>query len=163
MWFRPAVNPSDVDSISAMSLPGRESGIVSPVPGEPGSEINHFNENGQEKFISNVNKNQIINTRTAGLTGFEGNLIKTVVTLKRMIRMKNEHSIKIAKEKRNDMVSDIKDYFSKERDEEIGDLAAGLFLDFILEKLAPAIYNQGVYDSYRYMKDAAEDLMSIQK
>lgn len=77
--------------------------------------------------------------------------------------MKNEYLIKVTKERRNDMISDLKDYFSKERDEEIGDLAAGLLLDFILEKLAPAFYNQGVYDSYKYMKDAAEDLMSIQK
>ncbi len=77
--------------------------------------------------------------------------------------MKNENSIKVTKERRNDMVSEIKGYFSKEKEEEIGDLAAGLMLDFILEKLAPEFYNQGVYDSYKYMKDAAEDLMSIQK
>lgn len=61
------------------------------------------------------------------------------------------------------MVSEIKNYFSKEREEEIGDLAAGLILEFILEKLAPEFYNQGVYDSYRYMDDAAEDLLSIRK
>ena len=61
------------------------------------------------------------------------------------------------------MVSEIKNYFSKEREEEIGDLAAGLILDFILEKIAPEFYNQGVYDSHKYMEDAVEDLLSIQK
>ena len=54
-------------------------------------------------------------------------------------------------------------HFFKEREEEIGDLAAGLILDFILEKIAPEFYNQGVYDSHKYMGDAIEDLLSIQK
>lgn len=59
------------------------------------------------------------------------------------------------------MIAGIKDFFLTERDEEIGDLAAGLVLDFFMEKLAPEFYNQGVDDSYRYVKDAAEDLLSI--
>ena len=61
------------------------------------------------------------------------------------------------------MVSAIKNYFSKEREEEIGDLAAGLILEFIREELAPEFYNQGIYDSYKYMKDMTEDLLAIQK
>ncbi|MFA5268396.1 MAG: DUF2164 domain-containing protein [Methanoregula sp.] len=77
--------------------------------------------------------------------------------------MKKENSIKVTKERRDDMVSEIKHYFLKEREEEIGDLAAGLMFDFIREKIAPEFYNQGVYDSHRYMEDAVEDLLSIQK
>ena len=77
--------------------------------------------------------------------------------------MKKEHEIRLTKERRDEMVLEIKRYFSKEREEEIGDLAAGLMLDFILDKLAPDFYNQGVIDSHQYMKDAAEDLLSIQK
>jgi len=77
--------------------------------------------------------------------------------------MKNENSLKVTKERRDDMVLEIKNYFLKEREEEIGDLAAGLILDFILEKIAPEFYNQGVYDSHKYMGDAVEDLLSIQK
>ena len=80
-----------------------------------------------------------------------------------MNRMRNENTLKVTKERRDEMISQIKDYFLKERDEEIGDLAAGLILDFILEKLAPEFYNQGVYDAHQYIKDAAEDLLSIQK
>jgi len=77
--------------------------------------------------------------------------------------MKKDNSIKVTKERRDAMVSEIKYYFSKEREEEIGDLASGLILDFILEKIAPEFYNQGVYDSHKYMEDAVEDLLSIQK
>jgi len=77
--------------------------------------------------------------------------------------MKNKNSVKVTKERRDDMVSEIKNYFLKEREEEIGDLPAGMILDFILEKIAPEFYNQGVYDSHKYMGDAVEDLLSIQK
>jgi uncharacterized protein (DUF2164 family) len=36
-----------------------------------------------------------------------------------------------------------------------------MVLDFIIEKLAPDFYNQGVDNAYRYMKEATEDLMGI--
>ena len=77
--------------------------------------------------------------------------------------MKNKNKIKLSKEKREDMISEVKNYFSEEREEVLGDLAAGLILDFIIDKLAPEFYNQGVYDSYKYMSDRIEDVLSIQK
>jgi len=77
--------------------------------------------------------------------------------------MRNNNNIKLTKEKRDYMISLIKDYFLKERDEKIGDLSAGLILDFVMEKLAPEFYNQGVYDSYKFMEIQMEDLLSIQK
>jgi uncharacterized protein (DUF2164 family) len=77
--------------------------------------------------------------------------------------MRNENTINITKEKRDEMISAIKNYFSEEREEEIGDLHAGLILDFIREELAPEFYNQGVFDSYTSMKDMIEDLLSIRK
>jgi uncharacterized protein (DUF2164 family) len=77
--------------------------------------------------------------------------------------MRNENTIKITKDQRNEMIAAIKHYFLKEREEEIGDLRAGLMLDFILEELAPEFYNQGVSDSYTYMKNTIEDLLSIRR
>lgn len=77
--------------------------------------------------------------------------------------MRDKDKIKISKEKRVDMISDLKEYFYTERDEELGDLAAGLLLNFIIDKLGVEIYNQGVYDSFKYMNDRCEDLLSIQK
>lgn len=70
--------------------------------------------------------------------------------------------IKLTKEKRDEMVSIIKDFFYKEREEKLGDLASNLILDFFIEELAPEFYNQGVNDSYTYMSDRLEDLLSIQ-
>lgn len=77
--------------------------------------------------------------------------------------MSRKNSIKISKEIREDMISSIKNYYEKERDEELGDLAAGLILDFIIEELAPEFYNLGVYDSYKFMNIRCEDLLSILK
>ncbi len=77
--------------------------------------------------------------------------------------MRNSNGIKLTKERRDEMVYAIKDYFLKEREEKMGDLAAGMVLDFVMEKLAPEFYNQGVYDSYKFMEDKLEDLLSIQK
>ena len=77
--------------------------------------------------------------------------------------MKNENAIKVTKDQRDEMISAIKQYFLQEREEEIGDLRAGLMLDFILKELAPEFYNQGVSDSYTYLQDMTEDLLSIRK
>ena len=77
--------------------------------------------------------------------------------------MKKENKISISKEKRGTLVLEIQEYFSKEREEEIGDLGANLLLDFVIDKMAPEFYNLGVLDSYNTMKDMAEDLLSIQK
>lgn len=67
------------------------------------------------------------------------------------------------KETRREMIQAVKTYFLKERDEDLGDLAASLILDFFMENLAPYAYNQGVYDSYKYMNERTEDLLGILK
>ena len=77
--------------------------------------------------------------------------------------MKHSTLIELTKERRATILSDIKNFFETEKEETIGDLASGLLLNFIIEKLAPEFYNQGVYDSYKYMTESAEDLLSILK
>ncbi|BAH07452.1 hypothetical protein CKR_2401 [Clostridium kluyveri NBRC 12016] len=79
------------------------------------------------------------------------------------VYMRNNNTIQLSKEKKEEMISSIKNYFLEERGEELGDLASSLILRFIIEELALEFYNQGVYDSYKYMNDRIEDLLSIQK
>ncbi|GAA0086041.1 DUF2164 domain-containing protein [Clostridium sp. CTA-7] len=69
----------------------------------------------------------------------------------------------ISKEKREALKNEIKTYFYEERDEELGDLASNMILDFFMDKLAVEFYNQGIEDSYKYIIDRAEDLLGIQK
>lgn len=75
--------------------------------------------------------------------------------------MKNK-KFNISREKREDLINEIKTFFYEERDEKIGDLAANIVLDFFMDKLAPEFYNEGVNDAYRYMQDRIEDLLEIQ-
>lgn len=77
--------------------------------------------------------------------------------------MKDKHKVHLSKEKREEMLSAIKNYFEKEREEELGDLASILLLDFIIEVLGAEFYNQGVMDSAKYMSERCEDLLSLQK
>ncbi len=70
--------------------------------------------------------------------------------------------LKLSKEKRESMICAIQTYFLQERDEDLGELAAGFILDFFLEKLAPEIYNQGIWDSHHYLSERLEDLLGIQ-
>ena len=68
-----------------------------------------------------------------------------------------------SKEKREALKNEIKTYCYEERDEELGDLASNMILDFFMDKLAVEFYNQGIEDSYKYIIDKAEDLLGIQK
>lgn len=68
-----------------------------------------------------------------------------------------------SRSEKEEMVGLIKEFFLKERDEEIGDLPAIMFLDFITEKLSDKFYNKGVYDSYVYMNDRTSDLLGLQR
>ncbi|MEN1967453.1 DUF2164 domain-containing protein [Lentibacillus sp. N15] len=69
----------------------------------------------------------------------------------------------LTKQQKEEMTGLIKDYFIKERDEEIGDLAAMLLLEFFTEKLAPHFYNIAVEDCHTYMAEKLDDLFEIQK
>lgn len=73
--------------------------------------------------------------------------------------MKNK--IKLSQVNKADMKRKIVAYFAKERDEELGELASELVLDFFITELGPSIYNQGVEDSYAYMFNNIEDILAL--
>ena len=56
------------------------------------------------------------------------------------------------------LVAAIKRYFYDERDEEIGDLQASFFLDFVLKEIGPSIYNQAVRDAQARLLAVVADL-----
>lgn len=69
----------------------------------------------------------------------------------------------LSKEQKDRALVQIKTYFYESRDEDLGDLAALLFLDFICEKFGPYFYNIGVADSAMFLSEKVEDLFSIEK
>lgn len=74
--------------------------------------------------------------------------------------MKNK--IKLSQANQRDLKEKIVRYFAEERGEDLGELASQMILDFVMEELAPNIYNQGVEDAHIYMKDRIEDLFALQ-
>lgn len=70
---------------------------------------------------------------------------------------------KLSKEREQQLLNDIQEFFLTERDEQIGDLAASIVLDFIINTIGSEIYNQGITDSYKYMSDRVEDLLGLTK
>ena len=59
---------------------------------------------------------------------------------------------------RKALVLAIKAYFLDERDEEIGELQASFFLDFILESVGPSIYNQAIKEAQARLQHTVADL-----
>jgi len=72
-----------------------------------------------------------------------------------------EKRIELTKEVKDEMVSAIKTYFLKERGEEIGDLASSMILDFVIDKIAPEFYNQGMMDAHKYLSERLDDMQSL--
>ena len=65
--------------------------------------------------------------------------------------------IELEKREREQALASIKRYFEEEL-EPIGDLPAGLLLNFVLEEIGPVIYNRAVADAQARMASRVSDL-----
>jgi len=74
-----------------------------------------------------------------------------------------KYEFELSRENERYMIELIKRYFSEEREEDIGDLAASLMLNFIVKEFAPEFYNIGIYDAHKYMSERAEEMLELQK
>ena len=66
--------------------------------------------------------------------------------------------IELPKQKRGDAILSIQRYFEENLSEPIGDLPAGLFLNFLLEEIGPAIYNQAIAQAQEHLQLRVADL-----
>jgi uncharacterized protein (DUF2164 family) len=67
-------------------------------------------------------------------------------------------TIEISKQARADAVASIQRYFDSNLPQPIGDLPAGLLLDFFLEEIGPLIYNRAIADAQARIAQRASDL-----
>jgi uncharacterized protein (DUF2164 family) len=67
-------------------------------------------------------------------------------------------TIEISKQARAAAVASIKRYFEENMSEPVGDLPAGLLLDFFLKEVGPAVYNQAIADAQARMQLRITDL-----
>jgi uncharacterized protein (DUF2164 family) len=56
-------------------------------------------------------------------------------------------SIELSKETRSEAIASIQQYFERNMPESIGELPAGLLLNFFLEEIGPSIYNKAIADA----------------
>ena len=67
-------------------------------------------------------------------------------------------TIEIPKPVRAQAIASIQRYFEENLPEAIGELPAGLLLNFFLEEIEPAVYNQAIADAQARMQQRVTDL-----
>ena len=67
-------------------------------------------------------------------------------------------ALKLQKESEKYLLNSIKRFMSENFDEQIGDLKAGLILEFIVKEIGPSIYNQAIIDAQNYIQEKTADL-----
>jgi uncharacterized protein (DUF2164 family) len=67
-------------------------------------------------------------------------------------------SIELTKQVRDEAIASIQQYFERNMPEPIGELAAGLLLNYFVEEIGPAIYNQAIADAQVRLQQRVMDL-----
>jgi len=67
-------------------------------------------------------------------------------------------TFELSKQARAAAVASIQRYFNEDMPEPIGDLPAGLLLNFFIEEIGPAIYNKAIADAQARMVQRVSDL-----
>jgi uncharacterized protein (DUF2164 family) len=70
-------------------------------------------------------------------------------------------AIKLSPETTRQLHASIRRYFAENLDQDIGDLKAGLLLDYCLKEIGPAIYNQAIADAQTYFQGRVADLEGV--
>ncbi|MCF7792890.1 MAG: DUF2164 domain-containing protein [Candidatus Cloacimonetes bacterium] len=70
--------------------------------------------------------------------------------------------IELSQEQREKIIEEIISFFYNERNEEIGELAAILLLDFFTKKIGPFFYNEGIKDAIKFMQERVEDMFGLE-
>ncbi|EGA70765.1 hypothetical protein VISI1226_01530 [Vibrio sinaloensis DSM 21326] len=75
--------------------------------------------------------------------------------------------IEFTSQQKQAMATTLQSYLEQELDVEIGQFDADFMLDFIIQKLGPAFYNQGLKDAQavmeRKMMDIGDELYEIEQ
>ena len=67
-------------------------------------------------------------------------------------------SIELSKMVRKEAIASIQQYFERNLPEPIGELGAGLLLNYFVEEIGPAIYNRAISDAQGRMQQRVLDL-----
>jgi uncharacterized protein (DUF2164 family) len=67
-------------------------------------------------------------------------------------------SIELSKQVRDDAIASIQQYFELNLPEPIGELPASFLLNYFIEEIGPAIYNQAIGDAQARLQQRVSDL-----
>lgn len=67
-------------------------------------------------------------------------------------------NIELSKQARADAIASLQRYFEENMPEPIGDLPAGLLLNFFLEEIGPVLYNRAIADAQARMQQRVLDM-----
>ena len=67
-------------------------------------------------------------------------------------------TIELSHKVRADAIASIQRYFEENMSEPIGDLPAGLLLNFFIEEIGPLVYNHAISDAQARMQQRVSDL-----
>jgi uncharacterized protein (DUF2164 family) len=67
-------------------------------------------------------------------------------------------NIEIPKQTRSDAIASLQRYFEENLSEPLGDLPAGMLLDFFLEEVGAVIYNKAIADAQSRLQQRVLDL-----
>ena len=70
-------------------------------------------------------------------------------------------AIRISPEARKQLLVSIKRYAAENLDQDIGDLKAGLLLDYCVKEIGPPVYNQAIADAQSYFTGRVADLEGV--
>jgi uncharacterized protein (DUF2164 family) len=70
-------------------------------------------------------------------------------------------AIKLPDETTVKITASIKRYVSEELEQDIGDLKAGLLLDYVLREIGPSVYNQAIADAQAYLQERVADMDGV--
>ena len=71
--------------------------------------------------------------------------------------------VEMSPEVQQDLIRELKEYFRREREEDLSVFQAENLLSFILQTIGPALYNQGIADAHQFMEEKLEDLLGLEK
>jgi uncharacterized protein (DUF2164 family) len=70
-------------------------------------------------------------------------------------------TIELSPETTKQLQASIKRYFAENLDQDIGDLKAGMLLNYCLKEIGPSIYNQAIADAQAYFQARVGDLEAV--
>jgi uncharacterized protein (DUF2164 family) len=75
--------------------------------------------------------------------------------------MRGKPDIRLTDEAKKQAIASIRRYFQEEWEQDIGDLKAGLVLDYVLRELGPTVYNRAIADARAFFDERAADLDGV--